>query len=135
MDYIFIENFESVGLKYNWVDRLLMNKSELEKLINAPNVHIYIMKVQEEEAGYVELQQNEEYVEIVYFGLFPEFVGKGLGKFFLNWCIKQAWSFNPNWIQLNTCELDHPNALSNYQKNGFEIFEVKEEQRRMLKKK
>jgi GNAT superfamily N-acetyltransferase len=68
------------------------------------------------------------------FGLFAAFVGKGLGKFFLQGVINKAWSFNARWIQLNTCSLDHPNALAVYQSQGFKVVRTKEEQRKVLNK-
>lgn len=129
---LYLHYYKTTGLKLNWLDRLVMPEKELNEKINAPNVHIYIMKAGQEEAGFIELVQEEKYVEIFYFGLFPEQIGKGLGKYFLNWGIHKAWSFNPEWIQLNTCELDHPNALPVYKKLGFEVYNSAIEQRRIL---
>ena len=39
----YLNFYRSVGLKFNWLDRLVMNKEELEEKINAHNVHIHIM--------------------------------------------------------------------------------------------
>jgi GNAT superfamily N-acetyltransferase len=124
--------YSNVGLTYNWLDRLAITDDELNKKINAANILVYILKVNDVDAGYAEFALETEYTEIVYFGLFPEFVGKGLGKFFLQWVISKAWSFNAKWIQLNTCSLDHPNALAVYQSQGFEIVKIAEEIRKVL---
>lgn len=128
----YLKYYEGVGLNYNWLDRLVMSKEELRTKINATNVHVYVMQVNGEEAGFLELVREDEYVELLYFGLLPGFIGKGLGKYFLNWSIHKAWSFNPKWIQLNTCELDHDNALSNYRKLGFIDYKMTLESRRVL---
>ena len=59
----------------------------------------------------------------------PEFIGQGLGKYFLQWAIDKAWSYQPTRLWLHTDTLDHPAALPNYQKAGFVIYreEVKEQ--------
>jgi len=44
----------------------------------------------------------------------PEFIGQGLGKYFLNWTIDKAWSYQPRRFWLHTCTLDHPAAVSTY---------------------
>lgn len=124
--------YRNVGFAYNWLDRLAITDDELRRKINAANIFIYALKINEADAGYAEFALEKHYTEIVYFGLFPEFVGKGLGKFFLQWVICKAWSFHPGWIQLNTCSLDHPNALSVYQSQGFEIVRTAEEERKVL---
>ena len=124
--------YRNVGYVYNWLDRLAITDDELNKKINAENIMIYVLKVDGVDAGYAEFALENDYTEIVYFGLFSEFVGKGLGKFFLQWTICKAWSFNAKWIQLNTCSLDHPNALAVYQSQGFEIVRTTEEIRKVL---
>ena len=60
--------------------------------------------------------------EIAYFGLVPEFVGKGFGKLLLEDCIDKAWELAETRIWLHTCTLDSPSALPNYLNRGFEIF-------------
>ena len=124
--------YYGVGEKYSWLDRMVMPDVELSQKINAPNVDIFIFKVNYEPAGYIEFAKEDKYVEIVYFGLLPGFIGKGLGKYFLQWVIAKAWSYQPEWIQLNTCTLDHPNALGTYKKAGFSEIRKEIQQRRVL---
>jgi len=124
--------YYAVGEKYFWLDRMVMPDEELFQKINATNVDIYIFKVNDEAAGYIEFVKEEKFVEILYFGLFPEFIGKRYGKYFLQWVIAKAWSYNPEWIQLNTCTLDHSNALSTYKKAGFNEVRTEIHQRRVL---
>jgi GNAT superfamily N-acetyltransferase len=129
----YLRLYGSVGIRNNWVDRFIMSEEVLLQKINATNVIIYVMKVNNEEAGFIELVREEKFVELLYFGLFPEFIGKGFGKYFLNWSIRKAWSFDPDWIQLNTCALDNKNALPTYIKAGFVQYKTTVEQRRILK--
>jgi len=81
-------------------------------------------------AGFAELdRRNKEDIELVQFGLMPEFIGRGLGWYFLQWIIDKAWSYQPRRFWLHTCTLDHPAALPNYQKAGFTIYKEETIQR------
>ena len=71
----------------------------------------------------VELDRRKEGdIEIVQFGLIRDFIGQGLGKYFLQWTIDKAWSYRPRRFWLHTCTLDHPAALPSYLKAGFEVY-------------
>lgn len=124
--------YRAVGLKWNWLDRLSISDAALTEKINTNNTDIYVIQVHGADAGYAEFSREERFVEIVYFGLVPAYTGKGYGKWFLNWVIHTAWSYQPEWIQLNTCSLDHPNALPVYLSAGFTIVRTTVEARKML---
>jgi GNAT superfamily N-acetyltransferase len=70
--------------------------------------------------------QSENSVEIAYFGLLPEFIGRRLGGALLTNAIDNAWSWSPTPIRVwvHTCNRDHPGALANYQARGFKIYKV-----------
>ncbi len=127
----YLELYSGVGKQWNWLDRILISPKELDEKINAGNVHIYTFHWQENLAGFAELVEETDYVEILYFGLLPEFTGKGLGPNILKWTIQQAWSFDRQWIQLNTCSLDHPGALGVYKKAGFQEVRREMQERRV----
>lgn len=124
--------YYGVGEKYYWLDRMIMDNEELFQKINANNVEIFLFHVNDQVAGYIELLKEDRFVEIVYFGLLPAFISKSFGKYFLHWAIGKAWSFHPQWIQLNTCTLDHPNALATYKKAGFAEVRTEIQERRVL---
>ena len=69
----------------------------------------------------VDRRQQDE-VELVQFGLMSDFIGQGLGKWFLQWTIDKAWSYEPKRFWLHTCTLDHPAAVPTYKKAGFVQF-------------
>ncbi len=127
----YLKLYTIVGEHYNWLDRLFMDTSLLLEKINSPKTHIYTFSVHEEFAGYCELIVEDEYAEILYFGLAQNFIGKGFGKYLLSETIHKAWSFNPQWIQLNTCDLDHPNALGTYKSMGFKVYKTITENKRV----
>ena len=124
--------YYAVGEKHFWLDRMVMPDKELFDKINAANVDIYVFYINNDVAGYIEFIKEEKIVEILYFGIMPEFIGKGFGKYFLQWVIGKAWSYNPAWVQLNTCTLDHPNALGMYKRAGFTEVRQEIHQRRVL---
>jgi GNAT superfamily N-acetyltransferase len=124
--------YYGVGEKHFWLDRMVMPDEKLLQKINADNVDIYLFYVNDNAAGYIEFIKEENFVEILYFGIMPGFIGKGFGKYFLQWVIAKAWSYKPDWIQLNTCTLDHPNALGTYKKAGFTEIRKEIHQRRVL---
>ncbi len=78
------------------------------------------------ERSEVRSQINQSEVEIAYFGLLPEFIGRGLGGDLLTSAIENAWAWSPApfrvWV--HTCNRDHPGALANYQARGFKIYKT-----------
>lgn len=80
--------YSAIGIEFNWLDRLVMPDQELYEKINANNVHKYIFKDDTTSIGFLELVVENDFVEVLYFGLFPNFVGRGLGKYFLQQSIQ-----------------------------------------------
>jgi GNAT superfamily N-acetyltransferase len=72
-------------------------------------------------AVYFELEKNNDNVEIAYFGLLPQFIGRGIGGYLLTRAVEQAWQMSAERVWIHTCSLDHPGALSNYQARGFRL--------------
>ncbi len=120
--------YEAVGGEYNWVNRNKLSDEELAEIIEHPQNELHVLYVDGSPAGFAELDRRKaDDIEMVQFGLFPEFIGQGLGKWFLQWVIKHVWSDQPKRFWLHTCTLDHPAALPNYLKAGF--VEYKREKR------
>ena len=117
--------YDTVGEKWTWIERRLLDDNNLQKLIRSSNVEIYILYVDDNVAGFGEIGWDtaSNGSEIKYFGLMPEYIGKRLGPYFLNNIINIAWGRNPVRLRVNTCDLDHPSALRVYQKSGFNILE------------
>lgn len=124
--------YYGVGKDWHWLDRMVISEAELEAKINQPNVHIFTFDVADQRVGYVELVEEDAFVEILYFGLFPSFTGKGLGPTLLQWAIDKAWSYGKPLVQLNTCSLDHPKALDVYLKAGFNLVRTETQERKIL---
>jgi len=115
--------YNAVGKEYHWYSRGRLPDVELAALIQDPRDEVHVLHVDGVPAGFAELDRRQSgEIELVQFGLIGEFIGRGLGKHFLQWVIDKAWSYGPRRFWLHTCTLDHPAALPNYQKAGFAIY-------------
>ena len=118
--------YVAVGEKLNWTDRLVLADDALRAIIHDPLVEIYVLYLGGVPAGFVELDRRAEgEIELVYLGLSPEFTGRGLGRYLLDWAIHTAWSHGPKRLWVHTCDLDDPRALPLYQRAGFVAYDQK----------
>lgn len=116
--------YESVGSSYNWNRCRERSDEDLAALIDQPDIELYVLHVNGSPAGFAELNGcGTQEIELRYFGLFPEQIGRGLGPWFLQWMIDQVWSGNPERFWLHTCTRDHPAALPMYQQAGFVLYD------------
>ena len=114
--------YRLVGERWNWRDRLAMPDADLETYLAKPGVHVWSLRVDGEIAGFFELQRYDDArVEIMYFGLAPDFIGRGLGGWMLTRAIEEAFALNPSHVTVHTCTLDNPHALPNYLARGFSV--------------
>jgi GNAT superfamily N-acetyltransferase len=115
--------YDGVGRDYDWTGRKKLSDADLVALLHDRRLEVHVLMVEGVPAGFAELDRRvEREIELVYFGLMPEFIGQGLGKYFLQWTIDQAWSYAPRRFWLHTCTKDHPAALPNYLTAGFGIY-------------
>jgi len=119
--------YVEVGKNYYWMDRLPWTDEQIAAHLQQSEITLWLMSYDDAIAGYFELRRCEDgSVEIAYFGLFPEFLGRGLGKHLLTCATEQAWADGANRVWLHTCTLDDPAALPNYLKRGFKPFKTEE---------
>jgi GNAT superfamily N-acetyltransferase len=115
--------YDKVGKDYGWIRRTKWSDDELAAVIQDPRVELHVLFVEGVPAGFAELdRRSADEIELVQFGLMPEFIGQGLGKWFLQWTIDTAWNHRPTRFWLHTCTKDHPAALLNYLQAGFAIY-------------
>ena len=122
----------TVGNPWLWYSRRQMSDSDVLQIVQDPLVEVYLLSEGGVPAGFIELdfRQMPKEADIAYFGLFPDFIGRGFGPYLLDCGIRTAWdrSPTPGRLTVNTCTLDHPSALGLYQKMGFVPY-AREEQR------
>ncbi|MCA9028691.1 MAG: GNAT family N-acetyltransferase [Planctomycetaceae bacterium] len=119
--------YDAVGRDYHWLSRRKLSDEQLAEILNDPLSEVLVLKVDGADAGFAELDARQpQDVELVQFGLMPDFMGQGLGRWFLQQTIDHVWSKRPDRFWLHTCTLDHSAALPMYEQAGF--LRYKEEQ-------
>jgi GNAT superfamily N-acetyltransferase len=128
--------YSRIGMPHHWTSQ--PEEQWIEGLTRS-GAHAWIARVRGEVAGMVSLRSREGGdVEIVVAGLVPEFVGKGFGGHLVTLATRLAWDAeHPDGgltkrVWLHTSSLDHPHALSNYQRRGFGVFATEKEQKEIL---
>lgn len=112
--------YNAVGEPWLWFERRALADADLAAIIQHDGVEVYVLIADGEPAGYAELdRRSPPDIELAYFGLMPDFIGKGLGRYLMTWIIDTAWSHGPERLWVNTNTLDHPKALPLYQRCGF----------------
>lgn len=113
--------YRLVGERWHWRDRFAWPAEQLSAYLESPGVHVWVLTVSGETAGYFELQARDGETEIMYFGLAPGFIGRGLGGWLLTRAVEEAFALGNAPVVLNTCTLDGPHAMANYLARGFRI--------------
>ncbi len=117
--------FMAVGQPWQWYSRLSWRREDWQQYLNSSAVQTWVGYMSGTPFGYFELEEQANTgVEIKFFGLMQQYIGRGLGAILLSRAIAQAWAMGTSRVWLHTCSLDHPKALPNYQKRGFKIYDV-----------
>ena len=118
--------YETVGEPWLWYERRNTDDDSLRSIICDENISVVALYYGGVPAGFAELDARiiaskpHDASLLAYFGLVPDFIGCGLGRFFLDATIHVAWEIFPaDRLVVRTCTLDHPAALPLYQKCGF----------------
>ena len=116
--------YKKVGKNYHWIDRLVWTEKQWIAYTSDKKVKTYVLKNNNDFAGYFELifHQDKNEIEIAYLGLLEEYQNKKLGSYLLSSAIKNSFLKKPNRVWVHTCSLDHKNALNNYLSRGMKVF-------------
>ena len=122
--------YREVGSAHGWTDRAGWSDDELLAWLRRDDVEVWIMFDGANAAGYFELQRGKNGdTEIVYFGLRPQWIGRGLGSRMLTRAVEEAWTGDTRRVWLHTCSLDAPSAKPNYLARGFTEFRSEQYQK------
>lgn len=120
-----------VGERWDWIDRRPWTDEQWKEYAEeAAELRTFAGYYDDALVGYYELRRDREGgIEIAYFGLLPEWIGRGLGGALLTSAIEGAWRMEPNTsrVWVHTCNRDHPQALANYQARGMIVYKVEQE--------
>ena len=115
--------FTTAGREWYWLERLEWTYQEWLDHLAGPGVQTWVAYLAGTPAGYSEfVRRDSGDVHITYFGLFPEFIGQGLGGHLLTDVLERAWEMDPSRVWVHTCTLDHAAALPNYKARGLTLY-------------
>ena len=115
--------YREVGEQWHWIDRGRWSDEQLAQHLARPEISVWVLRADGADAGWVELERHSDgAIEIVYFGLKPGFIGRGLGGEMLARAVRTAFAQGATRVWLHTCSLDSPMALPNYLARGFVAF-------------
>ena len=112
--------FRAIGEDWLWFSRLKLADDELLAILRDPGVEVNVLDHGGREVGVIELDRRAfPDIELAFFGLVPDMIGRGLGRYLMARAIDIAWSHRPHRFWVHTCTLDHPGALAFYRRSGF----------------
>ena len=116
--------YKNIGKNCQWVDRLVWTDLDWTRYVSDQKLFTYILKDNDEMAGYFELLFNKDTreAEIAYFGILEEYFGRKLGGYLLSEAIKISFNLSCKRVWVHTCSLDHKNAILNYKSRGMKVF-------------
>ena len=117
----FLYLYTTVGAEFEWTDWLQRTDAEVEAFIHKRDVFLYTLLLDGWPGGFFVLDASEPGTcDLAYFGLVPQAIGRGLGRWLLATAIETGWGLpDVERMTVNTNTLDHPRALPMYQKCGF----------------
>lgn len=117
----FLYLYQTVGAAHEWTDWLQQPREKQEAFIQNPDIFLYTLLKDGWPGGFFMLDTSESPVcDLAYFGLVPQCVGTGLGRWFLATAIQTGWDMpGTQRMTVNTNTLDHPRAYGLYQEMGF----------------
>ena len=112
--------FRRIGTDWLWFGRLVMPDAEVQAIIGHPLVEVHALTRHGIDAGLLELDRRASPdIELAYFGIVPELIGAGAGRWLMRQALERAWAYRPRRFWVHTCTLDHPGALPFYIRSGF----------------
>ena len=114
--------YTAVGGTWYWTKRLPWTYTEWLAHLGRAGYELWYGTHAGAPVGYFELVRGAaDAVDILCFGLLPRYIGRGFGGSLLTAAVTRAWALGPPRVTVDTCTLDGPHALGNYQARGFQI--------------
>ena len=112
--------FRRVGADWLWNSRLRLDDKALSAILGDPQVALYFPERVGAPIGILELDVREmPSVEVAFFGLVPEAIGSGAGRWLMDRALELSWREGVERVWLHTCTFDHPGAMAFYRRAGF----------------
>lgn len=114
--------FRAVGQEWLWFGRLRLTEAELRALLDDSALEAHALVDEAGDCGLLELDFRAEEPELVYFGLLPRLIGRGLGRELAEFALAKAKTQGAASLMVHTCSFDSPGALGFYRRMGFEPY-------------
>ena len=112
--------YRRIGEPWLWFSRLLLDDAALVAILHDPGLEVWLPERSGEPIGLLELDfRSAGECELAFFGLVPEAVGTGAGRWLMARALERAWRPGIGRVWVHTCHLDHPHALDFYIRSGF----------------
>lgn len=116
--------FRQVGTPWLWFGRLVLSDHDLAAILQDEAVEVYALRQGPGNVGLLELDGRvRDEMELAYLGLIPGVIGRGAGRFLLEFAVARAASRGVRRFWVHTCSFDHPEALRIYQRAGFRPYQ------------
>lgn len=117
----FFHLYDGVGEHHAWTDRHHEDPAKVLAFLHDPNVSLFSLMHDGWPGGFFMLDHRKPGVcDLAYFGVAPQLLGRGYGKWLLGEAIQTGWDREGTTrMSVNTCTLDHARALPLYQRMGF----------------
>src|SRR4051794_7940373 len=121
-----------VGGPWRWTERLGWSREQWSAELAVVGSEVWVAYADGVPRGYVQLHPEHRddgtEVEIRYFGLVEDAIGRGLGSALLRHGLDAAWTLSRRHdvppvhrVWVHTCSLDGPAALANYRARGLVV--------------
>jgi len=119
--WFFLALYDAVGRDYEWRDKFEESEGAIAGFIRHPDVQLWTANRNGWPQGFFQLDfRVPGTCDLAYFGVVPQAVGEGLGGLLLRTALTKGWGgAGVTRMTVNTCTLDHPRALTLYQRMGF----------------
>ncbi len=111
------------GQDWMWFSRLGLPDDDLAAILHRDDVLIYAPQQNGQDVGMLEIDLRVPgECELGYFGLTPQMIGTGAGRWLMEKALDIAWSHPIDRFHVHTCTLDSPQALAFYMRSGFQAY-------------
>lgn len=115
------ECYRRVGAPWHWTDRAEWPEAAWAESLAEVGTELWTARAGASLVGFFLLRTGDGAVEVQYFGLVPEWIGRRVGGWLLTEAVRRAWAMGAERVVLSTCSLDGPAALPNYLARGFSV--------------
>jgi len=117
--------YDTIGSPWVWWERKRQTDEEVLAEIHHPAVEVWVPYYRGVPVGLSEIDfRKPGDTELKYFGLMPEYCGRGWGRLLIDWTIDHAYTkSDAKRFWLHTCSLDSPAAIRTYTAAGMRQYD------------